>query len=78
MVIAPFPRQDLAQAYTNTYGWHLKRNCKKWFGIDKKALKLELEMNFFVSKELELELTVNDLELELNYKKKGNYPSPVE
>ena len=25
----PFPRQDLAQAYTNTYGLYLKKYCKK-------------------------------------------------
>ena len=59
----------------------LKRN---WKGLDKKELdfgigidkkELELELLFFIPKELELELNVKELELELNWKK-GIDPSP--
>ena len=50
----------------------LKRN---WKGIDKK--ELELELLFFIPKELELELNVKELELELNWKKVID-PSPAQ
>ena len=38
-------------------------------------MELELELLFFIPKELELELNVKELELELNWKK-GIDPSP--
>ena len=53
----------------------LKRNWKGiGIGIDKK--ELELELLFFIPKELILELELNVKELELNWKK-GIDPSPV-
>ena len=47
---------------------------RSWKGIDKKELELELELLFFIPKELELNL--KELALELNWKK-GIDPSPA-